>query len=190
VKSQLTAFIEDQFFSSGNLQKKLKKNVKRRKAVMEELAAVVLKRFLLLVLLLDKTLTTAELPESLPLLFDPSAKIKTSADMIRTFLKGSLFGEGDTVKQLEYMGYVLRYAQGVVNEFDYSTTNLMVDFRDGIRSCKLAEILLGTPVLKHTNFNTTSNAVKVYNVKLALGTFSDNDKNVGLIEGISFRSPN
>ena len=34
LKSQLTAFIEDQFFSSGNLQKKLKKNVKRRNAVM------------------------------------------------------------------------------------------------------------------------------------------------------------
>ena len=143
LKSQLVSFIEEQFFSSPELKKKIKKNVKRQATLREELAAVVLKRFLLLVMLLDRTLTTAELPECLPLLFEPTAKIKTSADMVRLFLKGSLFGEGDTVKQLEYMGYSLRYQQGVVNEFDYRSTDLSVDFRDGIRSCKLAEILLG-----------------------------------------------
>ena len=35
---------------------------------------------------------------------------------------------------------------------------------------------LGIPVLRRTNFNTSSNAVKVYNVKLALSVFSDDDK--------------
>lgn len=34
LKTQLTAFIEDYFFSFGDLKKKLKKNVKKRAAVM------------------------------------------------------------------------------------------------------------------------------------------------------------
>jgi len=176
LKSQLTSFIDSQFFNSTDLAKKLKKHVKKKTEILAEVAAVVLKRFLLLVILLDKTVTTCHLPERLPLLFDPSSKIKSSADMIRQFLKGSLFGEGDTVKQLEYMGYTLTYEQGVVHEFDYRTNNLSVDFKDGIRSCKLAEVLLGKQVLERANFNTNPNAVKVYNVKLAMNTFAEYDK--------------
>lgn len=52
------------------------------------------------------------------------------------------------MKQLEYMGYTLTYCQGVVNEFDYRVNNLATDFRDGIRSCKLAEVLLSNTKLK------------------------------------------
>eukprot|EP00210_Caulerpa_lentillifera_P009695 g9250.t1 len=185
LKSQLIAFIEEHFFTSHELEKKLRKNVKQRRRLMEELAAVVLKRFLLLVILLDRTLTNGTLPDNLPLLFDPSSKIKSSAEMIKVFLKGSLFGEGDTVRQLEHMGYSLKYTQGAVLEFDYRVADFRLDFRDGIRSCKLAEILLDCSVLPSANFNTTSNAVKVYNVKLALNSFAEEDKNVRLLNGVA-----
>eukprot|EP00210_Caulerpa_lentillifera_P009279 g8844.t1 len=183
LRTQLTTFVEEQFFTSPELEKKLRKNVKKRGLVLEELAAVVLKRFLLLVILLDRTLTNGTLPDNLPLLFDPTSKIKSSSEMIKVFLKGSLFGEGDTVRQLEHMGYSLKYSQGAVLEFDYRVSDIRLDFRDGIRSCKLAEILLDCSILPSANFNTLSNAVKVYNVKLALKSFSDIDKSVKSLNG-------
>lgn len=80
------------------------------------------------------------------------------------------------MRQLEHMGYSLTYSQGAVLEFDYRVSDIRLDFRDGIRSCKLAEILLDSSILPSANFNTLSNAVKVYNVKLALKGFSEIDK--------------
>lgn len=80
------------------------------------------------------------------------------------------------MRQLEHMGYSLAYTQGAVLEFDYRVSDFRRDFCDGIRSCKLAEILLDCSILPSTNFNTSSNAVKVYNVKLALNTFAERDK--------------
>lgn len=82
-----------------------------------------------------------------PCLFCPDASLKSSKEMLLTFSKEFLQGEGDVTKHLAYLGYTVGHHQTKLEEFDYAVTNLRTDLRCGLRLAKVAE-LLTTEVLE------------------------------------------
>lgn len=63
--------------------------------------------------------------------------------MLQAILPSWLSGEGDLLRSLGRLGYKLQYEQQPKREVNFSVTNLAVDLRDGLRLCKLADILMG-----------------------------------------------
>ncbi len=58
-------------------------------------------------------------------------------------LEGRLLGTGNVARQLSTLGFPLGFEQSALHEFDFSVNVLAVDLRDGIRLCKLTEMLTG-----------------------------------------------
>ena len=58
-------------------------------------------------------------------------------------LEGRMHGEGAVMRHLASLGYRLQHEQSALHEFDFSVGCLAVDLRDGIRLCKLMELLAG-----------------------------------------------
>lgn len=63
---------------------------------------------------------------------------------LRHLLNGWIFGEGDVMRQVSLMGIRLNYRQDPLSEFDFGVTNIASDLRDGLRLCRVAEVLAGT----------------------------------------------
>jgi abnormal spindle-like microcephaly-associated protein len=59
------------------------------------------------------------------------------------FLKERLYGQGDTMRSLASKGFHLLHEQDPRREFEFGVANLAVDLRDGMRLCKLVEVLTG-----------------------------------------------
>lgn len=78
--------------------------------------------------------------------------------MIMQFLTNSMHGGGNIIRHLELMGYTLDYKQTACSEFDYCVDQLAVDLRDGIRLCRLADVLTGEDQPKELHLYV-SNAV-------------------------------
>ena len=62
---------------------------------------------------------------------------------VQWLLEGQLLGTGNVVRQLSTLGFPLQFEQSALHEFDFSINVLAVDLRDGIRLCKLTEMLTG-----------------------------------------------
>ena len=62
---------------------------------------------------------------------------------MQCLLEGRLLGTGNVARQLSTLGFPLRFEQSALHEFDFSVNVLAVDLRDGIRLCKLTEMLTG-----------------------------------------------
>lgn len=58
-------------------------------------------------------------------------------------LEGRMHGEGAVMRHLTILGYKLQHEQSPLHEFDFSVGCLAADLRDGIRLCKLMELLAG-----------------------------------------------
>ena len=58
-------------------------------------------------------------------------------------LEGRMHGEGAVLRHLKSLGFRLQHQQGALHEFDFSVGCLAADLRDGIRPCKLMELLAG-----------------------------------------------
>jgi abnormal spindle-like microcephaly-associated protein len=142
-----------------------------RAGYSQALAATVLKRTLLLAFLLDRA--QAGLPPDTPLLFrvtdvgdsaaaasggmsrdelgrmttttttNKAAAHKSSAAIVRAALQASCHGEGDVLRHLGHMGYKLYHQQEPIREYDFNCSNLATDLRDGVRLCRLVEVLSG-----------------------------------------------
>ena len=54
-----------------------------------------------------------------------------------------MHGEGAVLRHLKSLGFRLQHQQSALHEFDFSVGCLAVDLRDGIRLCKLMELLAG-----------------------------------------------
>ena len=138
----------------------------------EILASTVLKRTLLLTFLLDRA--QAGLDPSTPLLFRSRAPMKSSAAVARAALQASCHGEGDVLRHLKHLGYVLHHAQEPIREYDFKTTRLAVDLRDGVRLCRLVENMSerrgDDGVMRRVKFPAESRAAKAHNVRAALDT--------------------
>ena len=158
----------------------------------EALCRSVLKRVLLLMFILDRAATSG-LPPSTPLLMRPHAALKSSEDILRAALQNSMYGEGDIVRNLSKCTYKLHYKQNPIREYDFRCTNLAVDLRDGVRLCRLMEVLNADilfmsydekskewkrGLLNEVHFPCASRGVKIQNVEVALRAIKD--QQVGL----------
>ena len=63
--------------------------------------------------------------------------------IVGNLLNGRLAGEGNMMRHLAQLTYKLHYIQDPLSDFDFSLTSLSSELRDGLRLCKLAQVLTG-----------------------------------------------
>lgn len=170
--TQLDSVISDCFLQQPSLHTTLAPTTMQRlhqEEQWEALGQCILQRTLLLVLLLDRTACHPDLPANLPLLFRPASGIKGSAQFLQQFQRLWLDGEGET-RRLAALGYRLSYTQTPGEEFDFTLTSLQVDLRDGLRLCRLAEVLVGARgVVAGARLPAPRRPLQVLNIARALG---------------------
>lgn len=75
---------------------------------------------------------------TVPYTFCPGA-----VQIIGNLLNGRMAGEGNLMRHLAQLSYKLHYIQDPLADFDFTLTSLAAELRDGLRLCKLAEVLTG-----------------------------------------------
>jgi abnormal spindle-like microcephaly-associated protein len=126
-----------------------------------------MKKFFSLILLLDVTKTRKVL--LLPTLFVRDTPIKTSKEIILSFSRNMMKGEGDIVRHVGLFGYSLSFSQSYIDEFSYPVENLAVDLRDGVRLARLVELLSSSQDLSESlRVPAVSRLQKLHNVGLVL----------------------
>lgn len=139
-----------------------------REGCQDALNKFALKKFLELVYFLDIVKETKLIRHN-PCLFCPDSQFKSSRELLLTFAKDYLAGEGDITKHLAYMSYVVNHKQSKLDEFDFAVTNIKTDLRCGVRLAKVAELLAGgSDVMNLLRVPSVSRLQKVHNVDLAL----------------------
>merc|ERR1719233_141726 len=108
-----------------------------------------------------------------PCLFCPDGQFKTSRDVLITFSKDYLSGEGDITKHMAYMGYVVNHKQTKLDEFDYAVTNIKTDLRCGLRLAKVAELVTGSTINSNMRVPAVSRLQKVHNTDVALAAYKE-----------------
>lgn len=99
---------------------------------------------------------------------------KSSAAVLQATV-GLLLGEADCGRHLARFGYKVSFIQTPLEEaLDASMTisNLAVDFRDGVRLCRLAQHLTGHRLLHLVRFPAIKRPDRLHNVELALNTLA------------------
>ena len=87
-------------------------------------------------------------------MFRLDASVKSSEAVLKTFCQ-FLKGEGDIVRHLAKIGYVVTHTQCYIDEFDFSVHNIAVDLRDGVRLCRLVSHSFSTVDQRLTNGRLT-----------------------------------
>ena len=103
-----------------------------------------------------------------PCLFCLDSKIKSSREILLSFSRDYLSGEGDIIKHLAYLKYQVTHKQTALDEFDYAVTNISTDLRCGLRLSKVAEFLTGATVSTQLRVPAVSMLQKVHNTEVAL----------------------
>jgi len=143
-----------------------------REGHQEALNRFALKKFLELVYFLDIA-KESRLIRHNPCLFCPDGQFKTSRDVLITFSKDYLSGEGDITKHMAYMGYVVNHKQTKLDEFDYAVTNIKTDLRCGLRLAKVAELVTGSTINSNMRVPAVSRLQKVHNTDVALAAYKE-----------------
>eukprot|EP00090_Calanus_glacialis_P044436 TRINITY_DN7927_c0_g1_i1.p1 TRINITY_DN7927_c0_g1~~TRINITY_DN7927_c0_g1_i1.p1 ORF type:complete len:1819 (-),score=663.72 TRINITY_DN7927_c0_g1_i1:83-5539(-) len=138
----------------------------------EALNRFALKKFLELVYFLDIAKETRLIRHN-PCLFCPDSQFKTSRDVLLTFSKDYLAGEGDVTKHMAYMGYIVNHKQTKLDEFDYAVTNIKTDLRCGLRLVKVAELVTGVVATSNMRVPAVSRLQKVHNTEVALAAYKE-----------------
>jgi abnormal spindle-like microcephaly-associated protein len=124
-------------------------------------------RFFSVVLFLD--LARSHRIIGLPTLFRIEASVKSSKEAAVLFCRSFLRAEGDISRHLGALGVTLNFSQTYIHEFDYKVTSVEKDLRDGVRLCRLAEVLAGAHELAHElRVPAISRLQKLHNVGLAM----------------------
>ena len=63
--------------------------------------------------------------------------------IIDSLLNSRMAGEGNLLRHLAQLTYKLHYVQDPLSDFDFTLNNPSAELRDGLRLCKLAEVLTG-----------------------------------------------
>ncbi|MCO5561716.1 hypothetical protein L7F22_015339 [Adiantum nelumboides] len=156
----LRLLIEKHFLSHPGLAKYHATNKRieglYKQGYPEALARVILKRILLLVFTLDKAKCQSTMPLTYgidgvdggsPILFHKNGNIKSSRHALQEFLLNSMHGEGDVVGHLGVLGYHVTHVQAGLADYRFEVANLIEDLRDGVRLCRLVQVLLADPTL-------------------------------------------
>ncbi|XP_065883419.1 abnormal spindle-like microcephaly-associated protein homolog [Dysidea avara] len=134
----------------------------------EALLQYAFRKLLMMVIFLDKA-KMSRLIDNDPCLFVKTATIKSSRQVLVALSDIFLCGEGDIVKHLRLLNYTLSYMQRPLDEYDFGVTNLAVDLRDGIRLCRLTEMLTNNWELSgQMRVPTASKTQKLHNVEVVL----------------------
>ena len=128
-------------------------------------------KFLSLALFLDHA-KTAGILEADPHLFRVESTVKRSTDMIMDFCKDALSGGGDIIRELRLVEYSVKHQQTALQEVNWDVQDLSTDLRDGVRLCKLVEILTGdSGPIGHVKVPANSTAAKKFNVTMVIDAF-------------------
>eukprot|EP01038_Epipyxis_sp_PR26KG_P007565 gene7565-10306_t len=186
LKSVLKSFIHEKLFSDHHIVAKFNKQkllyVAQEKKMKYLLRKHLLLKFLSLVLFLDKARNTNLIPSST--LFARNAAIKSSKEVIASFCRYFLRGEGDVIRHLGLIGYNVTFVQSYVDEYEYTITNLAVDLRDGVRLVRLFELLTNSNSCTNYKINfelsaqlrvpAVSRLQKLHNVGLVVNKLENN----------------
>ncbi|KAK3591436.1 hypothetical protein CHS0354_033435 [Potamilus streckersoni] len=143
-----------------------------RDGYSKALAQHLLKKFLMLVYFLDQS-KQARLIDHNPCLFCKDSEFKSSKDLLITFSRDYLSGEGDITRHLGYLGCTITYTQTHLDEFDFAVVKLATDLRDGIRLTRILEFLTGTHELRtKLRVPAISRLQKVHNMEVVFKTLT------------------
>ncbi|KAL3871776.1 hypothetical protein ACJMK2_039754 [Sinanodonta woodiana] len=143
-----------------------------RDGYSKALAQHMLKKFLMLVYFLDQS-KQARLIDHNPCLFCKDSEFKSSKDLLITFSRDYLGGEGDITRHLGYLGCIVTYTQTHLDEFDFAVVKLATDLRDGIRLTRILEFLTGTHELRtKLRVPAISRLQKVHNMEVVFKTLT------------------
>ncbi|CAL8347638.1 unnamed protein product [Gadus morhua 'NCC'] len=133
----------------------------------EVLSRFTLKKLLLLVCFLDKA-KESRLIEHDPCLFCMDAEFKTSKDLMLSFSRDFLSGEGNLPRHMGYIGLPVSHVQTPLDEFNFAVKNLAVDLKCGIRLVRVMELFLQDWSLsRRLRLPAISRLQKVHNVDIA-----------------------
>ncbi|XP_035683104.1 abnormal spindle-like microcephaly-associated protein homolog isoform X7 [Branchiostoma floridae] len=132
------------------------------------LAKFTLKKFLTLVFFMDRAKLTRLIDQD-PCLFCIHANIKSSKELLLTFSREYLSGEGDVTRHLSFLGYSVTHQQTALMEMDYTVQNLATDLRDGLRLSRAVELLTKNWTLSSKlRAPAVSRLQKIHNTKVSL----------------------
>ncbi|XP_014473333.1 PREDICTED: protein abnormal spindle [Dinoponera quadriceps] len=165
----LTRFITERFFTNPQLTKTPGYHrADPNKKFLKALNQFMLKKFLLLVYFLDYAKQHKLIGHD-PCLFRKQAAWKTSREILLRFSRDILAGVGDVTKVLRSYDYVLAHRQTYIDEYEYEVTDIRQDLRDGVRLCRLVELITGADGLtRQCRAPAISRLQKVHNVEVAL----------------------
>jgi hypothetical protein len=127
-KTAIKTFVMERMLSSQDLVAQYTKQqllcVSHEKKLRTQTRQHLLKKFLAVILLLDTAKRENVL--KLPTLFVRTAVVKSSKEVILTFSREIMRGEGDVIRHLGLLGYGVSFAQTFIDEFDYTVKNLAV----------------------------------------------------------------
>lgn len=133
-----------------------------------QLNQFILKKFLFLVYFLDYAKQHKLIGHD-PCLFHKRAEHKESREILLSFSRELLSGIGDITKLLRGHNYVLAHRQTYIEEYDYAVVNIRRDLRDGVRLCRVMELITGTQGLtQRCRVPAISRLQKVHNADVAL----------------------
>ena len=151
-------------------------------AIEEELNAFRLRQILLIFWLLDRMTERKVFGPKDKCLFNKNSVIKSSLDMLHTFVGEYIIMEFQNfVKILNSFGYELTQVQTYLDEYEFTVSNPMDQFQDGIRLMKIAETVTNEirsnqrkeplSLVKKLKIPPTSYSHCLSNLNLALAEF-------------------
>ncbi|KMR01322.1 protein abnormal spindle [Lasius niger] len=136
--------------------------------IVPKLNQFILKKFLYLIYFLDYAKQHKLIGHD-PCLFHKRAQHKESREILLSFSRELLSGIGDVTRVLRNQDYILTHRQTYIEEYDYAVTDIRCDLRDGVRLCRVMELITGVRELtQRCRVPAISRLQKVYNVDLAL----------------------
>lgn len=165
----LTRFLQKRFFTNPRLtQMSGYHKTNPSKKFVTLLNQFMLKKFLFLVYFLDYAKQHKLIGHD-PCLFHKQALYKTSREILLCFSRDLLSNIGDVTKVLRAYDYTVSYRQTYIDEYDYMVTNIQRDLRDGVRLCRVTELMIGVSGLpRQCRVPAISRLQKIHNVDLAL----------------------
>lgn len=127
-KGAIKSFVLERLLTSQDIVAQYTKQqllcVSHERKMKTQIRQHLMKKFLSLVLLLDCAKRNVIL--LLPTLFKRNAPVKSTKEVILTFCREIMKGEGDVMRHLSLLGYNVSFNQSYIDEFDFTVKNLAV----------------------------------------------------------------